>query len=64
MGLDKLLKQEEVAEAVGFSRGHIWRMVSQRKFPPPYRTGERAVRWKASEIEIWIDSLAVKQVAG
>ena len=64
MGLDKLLRQEEVALAVGCSRGHVWRMVSQRRFPPPYRTGKRAVRWKASEVEVWIDNLAVKQVAG
>ena len=63
-GMDKMLRQEEVAEAIGFSRGHIWRMVSQRRLPPPYRMGLRSVRWKQSEIQGWIDDLQRKQAGG
>ena len=62
--LDKMLRQEQVAEAVGCSRGHVWRMVAEQRFPPPYRTGIRAVRWRQSEVENWIDNLPQKQVGG
>ena len=62
--MDRLLRQGEVAEIVGCSRGHIWRMVSQRRLPPPYKTGRRAVRWKESEIESWIDGLQQRKDGG
>ena len=62
--LDKMLRQEEVAEAIGCSRGHVWRLVGQKRLPAPYKTGLRAVRWKESEVQGWIDDLQQKQVAG
>ena len=62
--LDRILRQNEVAKTIGCSRGHLWRLVSQRRFPEPYKLGRRAVGWKSSEIQNWIDSLQQRNEVG
>ena len=62
--LDRILRQHEVAETIGCSRGHLWRLVSQQRFPPPYKLGKRAVGWKSSEVESWLDSLQQRNEVG
>ena len=55
--LDRILRQREVSEMIGFSRGHLWRMVAQKRFPKPFKLGRRAVGWKQSQVQGWIDNL-------
>ena len=58
MGLDGMLRQEEVAESDRLFEGPSsggWS--PSGGYPPPYKTGLRAVRWKESEVQGWIDSL-------
>lgn len=50
--MDRLLKPEVVAELIGCSRGHIFRMVARRKIPFCKIGG--SVRFRQESIERWI----------
>jgi len=45
---------------VGSSRSSIYLMISKGLFPKPVKLGVRAVGWKESEIDVWIED-KVKQ---
>jgi len=45
---------------VGSSRSSIYLMISKGLFPKPVKLGVRAVGWKESEIDEWIED-KVKQ---
>jgi prophage regulatory protein len=47
------LRIREVAERVGFSRGGIYKKMSEGKFPQSVKLGERSVAWRLTDIEIW-----------
>ncbi len=55
--IDRLIRREEVQEMCGISRSEIYRQVSEGRFPKPLKVGLRAVRWRRSEVEGWIDDL-------
>ncbi|HKQ47605.1 MAG TPA: helix-turn-helix domain-containing protein [Phycisphaerae bacterium] len=44
---------DEVAELLGISRAHLWKLHSSGRLPRPIRLG-RAVRWSVSEIQAWL----------
>jgi predicted DNA-binding transcriptional regulator AlpA len=51
----KLLDPQQVADLLGLNADHIRDRLSKRKgFPPAYRIG--GLRWKADDIEAWIES--------
>ena len=56
---DRLLRRREVEKIMGMSRSSIYRLMQEGEFPRPVRVGPAAVRWKASDIMAWIDSLPV-----
>ena len=62
--LDPIMRQKQVASAIGFSRGHLWRMISQKRFPAPFKMGKRSIGWRQSEVQNWIDDLRRKHEAG
>ena len=51
----RLLKLEEVLCYTGLSRSEIYRQIQEGMFPRPVRVGKRAVRWRESEVEGWIE---------
>ena len=53
-GQDKLLTRQEVQSRCRISRSTIYRLKKQGRFPTPIRVGDRAVRWKESEIDEYI----------
>ncbi len=53
---DKLLRRRLVEEITGLSRSSIYRLMRNGKFPVPVRVGPSAVRWKSSDIKIWLES--------
>ncbi len=58
MQVDKLLTVDEVLALTGYrSRTTLWRKVRAGGFPPPRKDGPTSVRWRASEIQRWIDEL-------
>jgi len=58
---DRLIKLPKVIEITGNSRSKIYADVKEGIFPAPLKTGKRAVAWKLSHIESWIDSLTTSQ---
>ena len=54
---DKLLRLPALLECVSLSRGTIYRMMDEDRFPRPIRIGLSAVAWRQSDIDEWIDSL-------
>ena len=52
----KLMKRPEVEAAVGLSTASIYRLMDGGEFPRPIRIGQRAVRWKAADLQAWLES--------
>ncbi len=51
---DRLLTRKEVEGRIRLGRSALYRMLRAGQFPLPVRIGPRAVRWKASEVENWL----------
>lgn len=47
------LSAEEVADVLGISRAHVWKLHSIGKLPRPIRLG-RVVRWDRKTLEAWL----------
>ena len=54
---DRLLRLNEVQARCGLSRSSLYRMMRDGSFPEPLKVGVRAVRWRESEIEAWLEAL-------
>ena len=52
----QLLTRTEVQQAVRLSCSSLYRLMRIGKFPNPIRLGENAVRWKADEINDYLNS--------
>lgn len=57
----ELLRREEVEERFGLSRSWIYREMRAGRFPEPVKIGERAVRWRVSDLDEWAESRPVAQ---
>ena len=53
---DYLIDRPEVEKRVGLTRSSIYDAMRKGNFPLPLKVGPKAVRWRASEIEAWVDS--------
>ena len=53
--IDRLIRLEEVLSYTGLSRSELYRKIQVGEFPRPVRVGKRAVRWRESEVEEWIE---------
>ncbi len=53
---DKLIRLPAVIARTGLARSTIYESIRAGRFPPPVKIGPRAVAWRASEIDKWIES--------
>jgi len=53
--MQTILKIDEVTDRTGISKSSIYAQVKDGTFPPPFKLGERAIRWTDSEITEWIN---------
>lgn len=51
---ERLLKLEEVSRRVGLGKSMIYRLISEGRFPAPYKISPYASRWSEQEIVAWI----------
>lgn len=51
-----LARRRQVESLVQLSRSSIYAAVKAGTFPAPYRIGARAVAWRVSEIEQWLEA--------
>ena len=56
MTADRLLRREEVEQRCALGRTSVYRLMRSGRFPEPLKVGPRAVRWRESEIEAWMES--------
>lgn len=54
---DCIWRKKKVAAITGRSPSRIDADVKAGRFPAPVRIGPRAIGWRASEIEAWIENL-------
>ena len=54
--MDRLLTRAEVEAKTRLSTTTLYRMMRAGQFPSPVRVGMRAVRWKSSEIDEYLES--------
>ncbi|WP_370211287.1 helix-turn-helix transcriptional regulator [Roseovarius sp.] len=52
---DKILRCREVQEIIGLSRSTIYRMMARGEFPRSQKLGARAVGWRESAINQWVE---------
>ena len=55
--MDRLLKIIEVQEMTGLSRASVYKKVADGLLPRPVRLSLRCVRWRASELQAFIEGL-------
>ncbi|HJT78820.1 MAG TPA: helix-turn-helix domain-containing protein [Gemmataceae bacterium] len=53
----ELLTAREVAHRLSIGVRTLYSMVRRGEFPKPIRPGKRLVRWKAADVQRYIDSL-------
>ena len=54
---DRIIRPKELREILGgVSKSTLWRWISKEQFPRPMKLGERAVGWRQSTINEWLDS--------
>jgi len=46
--------RQQVEKLFQVSRPTLYRWIKQGNFPKPVRLGANMVRWKASDIEVWM----------
>ena len=52
----KLLTRREVEETVRLGRSAIYKLMREGRFPVPIVVGARSVRWRASEIDEYLET--------
>lgn len=53
-GAGAILRRSQVEHEVGLKRSTIYQRMQEGTFPRPIRLGERAVGWRASDIELFL----------
>ena len=56
MAEQRLLTRAEVEETCSLTVSTIYRLMRRKLFPSPVRVGVRAVRWRTSDIQAWLDN--------
>lgn len=64
MNGQRLVTMRELIKRVPFSRGHVYRLIHDGKFPAPIKLGDRRVAWLKHEVESWIAARIAERDAG
>jgi len=56
---EKFLKLPQVMEITTLGTSTIYRLMDEGKFPRPVKVTERAVAWRSSDIEQWMEERQV-----
>jgi prophage regulatory protein len=62
-GTGSILRRGQVEREVGLKRSTIYQRMQEGTFPRPIRLGERAVGWRASDIERFLEDPARYRVS-
>ena len=56
-----LMKRSEVCKMLSTSSSGLHRGMLEERYPRPYRTTNKSVRWKSNEVQAVIDALKVAE---
>ena len=56
MSEQRILRCAEVTRRTSLSKASVYRLLRAGDFPQPVRLGQRAVGWRAEEIDEWLAS--------
>ncbi|MGE0109595.1 MAG: helix-turn-helix transcriptional regulator [Bdellovibrionales bacterium] len=59
---EKILRKHAVLERIGVKNSTLYEWIKKGSFPKPFALGARAVGWRESVVNAWIEEKA--QVAG
>jgi len=54
----ELMTSQQVADRLAVSVRTLWRLVAKGSFPQPIRYNRKLVRWKSTDVNRYIDTLA------
>lgn len=54
MQQEQLLTLPQVEQMIGFKKSFIWKAIKEGTFPNKIKITAKAVRWKLSEVQEWI----------
>jgi len=54
---DCILRHPDVQKITGLSRATLELMLRDGEFPRPVKIGKRAIGWRQSDLEAWIENL-------
>ena len=54
--IPEIYRLPSVVAACGISRSTIYEMIGRSESPTPVKLGARAVGWRRSDVEAWLDS--------
>ncbi len=54
---DRILRLPEVIDTISMSRSWIYAAMARGEFPRPVRIGPKAVGWRRSSLEKWVEGL-------
>ncbi|MFP4649170.1 MAG: helix-turn-helix transcriptional regulator [Halorhodospira sp.] len=60
----RLLRRPEVEQITGLARATIYEQIRSGDFPAPLKIGKRAVAWRLSDIEAWLNGRPSAQSVG
>ena len=52
----RLLTCRQVQRVCGLSKSTLYRLMRTGVFPEPLKIGPKAIRWRADEIQEWVES--------
>ena len=55
LGMNRLIRMKELTGVIGYRPWNIYRLIRQGDFPASVKLGERAVAWRESDVQQWID---------
>lgn len=50
----QIYRRIDLEKRLGISRSTIYAWLKAGTFPPPIKLGQRAIGWRASDIEAWL----------
>lgn len=63
--VERLMRLDELEEVLGLKRSSIYKMIAERRFPPPLKLTRRASAWHEPEVREWIAArIAERNAAG
>jgi prophage regulatory protein len=56
-----LLRLPEVLRRTALARSSLYKLVGERRFPPPVKIGTRASAWVEAEVDEWLHARAAER---